>query len=135
MSNFCNTPPTSRLAPEGVIPLVDFEGSAYECGRAYAKFTMKNYPGYREYLDMAFDWKSLDPEMKSVVDERAPYLLDLHRGICEEAGSPHKALHTSPSKLISSKDGCTSFGIAGDQTVDGYPLSGQTKDTPLDLSP
>jgi len=132
MSDLKNTPLTSRLSPEGVIPLVEFEGSAYECGREYAKFTMKNYPGYREYLDMANDWKSLDPELKSVVDKRAPFLLDLHRGIWEEAGPPQKALHTSPSNLSRSQDGCTSFGIAGDQTVDGYPLSGQTKDTPLD---
>ncbi len=132
MSASKKVPLTSRLAPEGVIPLVDFEGSAYECGKAYAKFTMKNYPGYREYLDMAYDWKSLDPELKSVVDERTPYLLDLHRGIWEEAGPPQKPLKSHSSNSRASKDDCTSFGIAGDQTVDGYPLSGQTKDTPLD---
>ena len=132
MSASKNVPLTSRLAPEGVIPLVDFEGSAYECGKAYAKFTMKNYPGYREYLDMAYDWTSLDPEFKSVVDERTPYLLDLHRGIWEEAGPPQKPLESHSSNSRASIDDCTSFGIAGDQTVDGYPLSGQTKDTPLD---
>ncbi len=132
MSDIKETPITSRLAPEGVIPLVNFEGSAYECGKEYAKFTTKNYPGYRLYLDMAYQWKSLDPEIKCLVDERAPYLFDLHRGIWEETGSPQEPLESSISKLSAGKEGCTSFAIAGDQTVDGYPLSGQTKDTPLD---
>ncbi len=81
---------------------------------------------------MAYIWKSLDPEVKRVVDERAPYLFDLHRGIWEEAGPPQKPLETSTSTPSAAKEGCTSFGIAGDQTVDGYPISGQTKDTPLD---
>ena len=86
MSASKNVPLTSRLAPEGIIPLVNFEGSAYDCGKEYAKFTMKNYPGYRLYLDMAYEWKSLDPELKHLIDNRAPYLFDLHRGIWEEAG-------------------------------------------------
>lgn len=132
MSASKNIPLTSRLAPEGVIPLVEIEGSAYECGKEYAKFTAKNYPGYRLYLDMAYEWQSLDPELKYLVDDRAPYLFDLHRGIWEEAGPPQKALSPSPSTSSEPKAGCTSFGIAGKQTVDGYPLSGQTKDTPID---
>ena len=48
-----------RHVPEGTVPLVAFEGDAYECGRAYAEYTLEYHPGYRTYLDMAWEFTDL----------------------------------------------------------------------------
>jgi hypothetical protein len=109
----------------GAVPLLAVEGSAYECGRQYAALVMRNYPGYRRYLDAAFDWRRLAPPVRSLAERRAPYLIDLYRGLLEVAGPPEN----SPERPTG---GCTSFGLSGSITADGQPLSGQTKDTPAE---
>jgi len=112
-----------RLVPEGTIPLIAIEGTAYECGRRYAEIVMKEYPGYRTYLDMAYDWVTLPGEVERLYQDRAPYVLDLYRGITEVAGPPQG------TREIETKQACTSFGVSGSVTLDGQPFSGQSKDT------
>ena len=104
-------------------PLVSIEGSAYDCGAEYAEIVRERWPGYRTYLDMAFAWSRLEPGVKRLVEDRAPYLVDLYRGLVEAAGPPPAADSAAVNQA------CTSFGVSGAVTRDGTPLSGQTKDT------
>ena len=112
-----------RIVPPGTIPLIAVEGTAYACGRAYAEIVMQEYPGFRTYLDMAYDWNTLPDEVERLFQNRAPYMLDLYRGIIEVAGPPQGTLE------IEEKAACTSFGVSGSVTLDGQPISGQSKDT------
>ena len=118
-----------RTIPVGTIPLIAVEGSAYDCGRHYAEIVLAQYPGFREYLDMAYHWSDLPPVERQLVEKRAPHLLDLHRGLLDVTGPP-----AAPGKA-SQEAGCTSFGVSGSVTLDGQPISGQTKDTSLDRVP
>jgi hypothetical protein len=115
-----------RMVPEGVIPLISVEGAAYDCGREYAEIVMSKYPGFRDYLDQAWYWRDLPPVEKRLVEQRAPQLLDVYRGLTDVAGPPSNR----PKSL--QPGGCTSFAVSGSVTLDGHVISGQTKDTPLD---
>jgi hypothetical protein len=42
-----------RGIPEGTIPLIDIDGTAYECGRSYAEIVIQEYP--RESLSVEFN--------------------------------------------------------------------------------
>ncbi len=115
-----------RTAHEGAIPLIAVEGTAHECGRQYAEIAIARYPGYREYLDAACRLARLPRKITRLFEERAPYLLEVSRGMAEVAGSP-----VTPAQEPA-RDTCTSFGVSGSLTLDGRPISGQTKDTSLD---
>jgi len=123
-----------RMAPEGVVPLIAVEGTAYDCGRGYAEIVMRKYPGFREYLDIANYWQKLPPVEKRLIEQRAPFLIDVHRGLFKVAGPPRSAKPSKPAgkRKPAGAGGCTSFGLSGSVTLDGQPISGQTKDTGLD---
>jgi len=112
-----------RAVPEGTVPLVSVEGTAYECGRHYAEIVMEKYPGYRRYLDAANKWKKLSPDVQRLIGDRAPFLFDLYRGLLEIAKPSQE------DRGLREKTTCTSFGLSGSVTLDGQPISGQTKDT------
>jgi len=115
---------TTRTLIVEPAPLISIEGDAYDCGVQYGEIVRRQFPGYRIYLDMAFDWAGLEPGIKKLVEDRAPFLVDLYRGLCGAAGPPAAA---DPS--VPPREKCTSFGVSGILTVEGNPLSGQTKDT------
>jgi len=115
-----------RTTPEGVIPLISVEGTAYECGRSYAEIVQERYPGYRTYLDRARDWQSLPRHVERLFETRAPHILDVHRGILDASG------RSDPGEKPPEARGCTSFGVSGAVTLDGQPISGQTKDTAVE---
>jgi isopenicillin-N N-acyltransferase-like protein len=104
-------------------PLFSIEGDAYQCGVQYGELVRERFPGYRIYLDMAFDWAGLEPGVRRLVEDRAPFLLDLYRGLNDAADGSRSP---APARPLES---CTSFGVSGSVTIDGNPLSGQTKDT------
>jgi len=114
-----------RPVPEGVIPLLSFEGPAADCGRHYAEYVLEHYPGYHRYLNAEYYSQILAPDFIRLAEARAPHLLELldgalqvinHAKAAEPAGRP-------------AATGCSSFGIAGELTLDGQPMAGQTKDT------
>jgi hypothetical protein len=116
-----------RAVPEGAVPLIAVEGTAYECGYRYGQLVRERYPGYRRYLDAVAGWQSLPTETRQLFERRAPYVLDLHRGLNDSTGSPR---HGANRGATASADGkCTSFGVAPCVTLDGQPISGQNKDT------
>ena len=115
-----------RPVPEGIVPLIAVEGSAYECGRQYGRIVLERYPGYRQYLDLAWNWRrSLTDPVRRLLEDRCPQILEVHRGLAEVGGP-------GENRADGDNGGCTSFGLAGSATLDGQPISGQTKDTPLD---
>jgi hypothetical protein len=105
-------------------PLFDIAGTALECGHRYGELVAEKYPGYRRYLDMAMEWANLSPEVRRLVEARAPYLIDLYRGLHETARGPG----AGDAKRAAS-GGCTSFGVSGKWTANRLPLAGQNKDT------
>ena len=117
----------ARRVPEGTVPLVTFEGTAYECGRAYGEWTRSRHPGYGRYLRQADGWAHLDEVPRALFERRAPYIPELFRGLRDGGGRPGVSGQPSAGARTG-HDGCTSFAVSGDATLDGAPLAGQTKD-------
>ncbi len=119
-----------RAIEEGFIPLVAVEGSAYECGRQYGQIVREKYPNYNRYLLQAKKWNSTSQQVKKIFEKKAPYIIEILAGLLENNSDnqrTHNADIASPNKH--NQFGCTSFSVSGTLTLDGYPISGQTKDT------
>ncbi len=112
-----------RAVPEGAVPLLSVQGSAYDCGRQYAELVAELYPGHRRYLDALDDQLHMAPDVAKLFSDLAPHLEDVYRGMRDAAGpSQGQSDDEAPA-------GCTSFGVSGQVTLDGAPISGQSKDT------
>lgn len=116
-----------RMFPEGVVPFVDIEGTAREAG------VQLGYAWREALMVEAKDWPAghkpwwLEKRYDKLIAEYAPHLPDLFRGMAKGAGMPEDRI--SHPVEPDQKCGCTSFAIHPDQTLDGIPISGQTKDT------
>ena len=121
-----------RRVPEGTIPLISVEGPAYDCGREYGEIVRARYPGYDRYLRHAAGWAHLPTETRRLFDRHAPYIPDLFRGLARSASGSASAPDSGASAAAAASpetpDGCTAFDLSGDVTLDGHPISGQTKD-------
>lgn len=116
------------------IPLVDISGPPFEAG------VMLGYT-WKEALHAAAasrpaeerPWWTQRPG-ESLIARHAPHLTDLYRGMAKGAGLPEfrcfDASASGPVRAATPADGCTSFAVHPSITLDGVPLSGQTKDTP-----
>jgi len=111
--------------------MIAVEGTAYECGHRYGESVLERYPGYRRYLDPAGAWRSPPVEVRRLFGQRAPYVLEVYRGLNDAVGSP-ASKHAANWSSSPEPDACTSFGVSGAVTADGKPISGQTKDTVVD---
>jgi hypothetical protein len=122
-----------REMPDGIIPLVSVEGTARECGRAYAEAVLEAYPGYMRYLSAVTAWKKPGQLVSRLFEEKAPHIPEVFQGMLSalSRGSGHYAA-TGDKKgkpsLRPGHGGCTSFSIAPGLTLDKMPISGQTKD-------
>ena len=114
-----------RRVPEGTVPLIAVEGTAYDCGRWYAETVRERYPGFRKYLDGQPWWQDMSSEVRRLYERDAPHIIDLFRGLREGAGAPESTASAAPVPI---QEGCTSFGVSGSITLDGHPMSGQNKD-------
>ena len=126
-----------RRVPEGTVPLLAFEGDAYDCGRAYGELVQERYPGYDTYLARAPGWRTLGPTARRLFEQRAPHVPEVFRGLEDSligirrlrAGARQGGARGGPRPTRGPAGrGCTSFGVAGSATLDGHPISGQTKD-------
>ncbi|HRU04887.1 MAG TPA: C45 family autoproteolytic acyltransferase/hydrolase [Candidatus Brocadiia bacterium] len=116
-----------RQIPEGVAPLVDVAGTAFECGQRYAAAVMA-MPRRRSHLETMRQYLAQWPRpVIRLIEDRAPFLVDVLRGMASETAGLGPA---PPSPRDTG--GCTSFGVSGALALDGAPLSGQNKDTPVE---
>jgi len=135
-----------RSFPEGTVPLIALEGSAFDCGAQYVQIVRQKYPGFRDYLNPLADWNHLPKETEKLFEKHAPFLLDIVRGMLHAdipdakvppasgnpaAGTVEGAAGGQAAGEVAGEvgGGCTSFSVAPSLTLDGRPISGQTKDT------
>ena len=111
-----------RRIPEGIVPLMAIEGTAYECGRIYVERVRQEYPSFRQYLDAVPVWTTWPTHTIKLFEDRAPHILDLYRGMLDTLDPPHGTAENPPDAA------CTSFGVSGAITLDRHPISGQSKD-------
>ena len=120
-----------RRVPEGTVPLISIESTAYDCGREYGEIVRSRYPGYDRYLRHAAGWLQLPAETRRLFEHRAPFVPEIFRGLAESASGPaggDDSASTAAAAVVAPREGCTSFGLSGGVTLDGHPISGQTKD-------
>ena len=110
---------------EGFVPEVSIEGTAYECGRMLGHV-------WQDALQLGASKASIgskpwwkDKRYAKLVDEYVPHLPDLYRGQAKSSGLREDLVGT---RAAVAEGGCTSFAIAPSATLDGQPISGQTKD-------
>jgi len=114
---------------EGFIPQIDVEGSAYEAGIQLGYI-------WREAIVLAAErrpavarpwWATRRRPFSTLISKYLPHLPDLHRGMAKGAGVPEEKIGASIP--MPEAGGCTSFAVQPGATLDGLPISGQTKDT------
>ena len=119
----------TRAFAEGLVPLLDVEGSAYEAGLmlgdAWAP-TLKHMAGQASTTRSSPWW--MTRPFAGLVSRHAPHLPDLYRGMARAARLPEKSVGITPP--AEGSDECTSFAVGPHVTLDRRPISGQTKDTP-----
>lgn len=116
---------------EGFVPVLDASGTPYEAGVVLGH-------AWKESLHLAAatlpagetPWW-MDRRLGRLVSRIAPHLPDLYRGMAKGAGIPERrCVDAAPGGPTPIPDGCTSFAIQPSATLDGIPISGQSKDTP-----
>lgn len=122
----------------GGVPLIAVEGTAYECGQQYREIIKRDYAHCQRPLheswrgcDAVAAWLCLPLAVERLFAAHAPHILDIYRGYmaCDTGMGPGGKRHEGH---FAPETGCSSFGVAGEFTATGGPLSGQTKDTPDD---
>ena len=116
---------SERYCAQGAVPLVNVEGSARECGRwlghSWAE-SLRRAAADRPARSLPW-WK--DRRFKNLVDQLAPHLPPLYRGLAHGAGVSENHVGT---RAPIADEGCTSFAIQPPAALDRQPISGQTKD-------
>jgi isopenicillin-N N-acyltransferase-like protein len=111
------------------VPLISVEGTARECGVQLGQT-------WRDVLKLHASkpgqpgkpwWKA--KRHARLIGRLAPHLPDLYAGMAQGAGLEEDDVCTAEPGW---SDGCTSFAVAPRATLDGEPISGQTKDTHAD---
>ena len=120
---------STRLAPEGHVPLLDIEGTPYECGVTLGNAWAPTLARVAERTpSRSMPWWGTKP-CSDLVSRYAPHLPDLYCGMAKGAGVAESSVGTEVP--LEGPGGCTSFAVAPNVTLDGRPISGQTKDTPV----
>ena len=115
-----------REYSQGKVPLIDVEGTAYECG------VMLGY-AWQESLQLRASrlvsgsipwWKN--KRFSRMIKKYTPHIPDVFLGMAKGSGLNENLIGT----VGQVKDGeCTSFAIQPSASLDGIPISGQSKDT------
>ncbi len=114
-----------RFYPDLPIPFFSCRGTVRECGRQLGgawKTTLTINADRYDSRDRPW-WR--DSKFRKLIERLAPHLPDLYCGLAEGAGIAEDRIGT---RLPSEKGGCTSFAVAPAVTLDGIPISGQSKD-------
>ena len=119
-----------RRFPEGYVPLIDVEGTAFECGRMLGQAWRGTLEVFAQtiWADRRPWWT--DRVNRKLIAKYAPHLPDVFCGMAKGAGLKENQIG---SRIVPEEQtGCTSFAAHPGLTLDGLPISGQTKDAPDD---
>ena len=118
---------------EGHIPVIDASGTSYEAG------VILGYAWKEALHRVAANWPAgatpwwKDRRFAKLIGRVAPHLPDLYRGMAKGASIPEERCAEpspgGPPSLLPPAEGCTSFAIQPAATLEGIPITGQTKDT------
>ncbi len=115
-----------REYSQGKVPLIDVEGTAFECG------VMLGY-AWQESLQLRASrivhgsipwWKN--KKFNRLIKKFTPHIPDVFLGMAKGSGLNENQIGTIGHV---EDDGCTSFAIQPSASLDGIPISGQSKDT------
>ena len=106
--------------------MIRCEGTAFECGENLGEVWRCEFAGDEKIWSSSEPWWRVST-LRPLVDKYAPHLPDLFRGIAKGAKLPEYSIGGRTASL---NEGCTSFAVSPKNTIDGFPISGQTKDTP-----
>lgn len=109
------------------VPQNSVEGTAHECGRQLGYVWQDALVRGAAQVDSDSKPYWSDKRYRKLVDRYAPHLPDVYRGMAKTSGLSEDRVG---SRAVDLDGGCTSWAIAPDATLDGEPISGQTKDTP-----
>lgn len=121
--NAASAPVTTRLQPDIPMPLLSCEGTAFECGEQLGGAWKEALTLEAEHMKSEKAWWK-DRRYAKLISRLAPHLPDLYRGMA--AGSGLRDDMVAPR--APEEGGCTSFAVAPGVTLDGAPISGQSKD-------
>jgi hypothetical protein len=113
--------PLARLR----MPFIDCEGTALECGEILGGIWKTALEAEAARWDRSETWWR-SGRWQPLVERHCPHLPDIYRGMARAAAVDERALG-APWRA-DPPAGCTSFAIAPEATLEGIPLSGQTKD-------
>ena len=103
-------PKVARCFPEGEVPLISCEGTAYEAG------VQLGYSWAEALKLMSQDWEFgtrawwMEKPYRKLIDRCAPHLPDLFRGMAKGARVPENRV-SHPVAMADPAGGCTSFAI------------------------
>jgi isopenicillin-N N-acyltransferase like protein len=118
-------------------PLISVDGSPFDCGVALGEIwrdtlVARSCGGKKKPW-----WEQSTGSLAEIVDEYAPHLRDVMKGMQKGAGlagmhwDDAGSSDTRPTRATpdDGQAGCTAFSVAPALTMNGTPISGQTKDT------
>ena len=114
-------------ASTSAFPVLTVNGKAFECGEqlGFAWRDALRVHADRRPTDLKPWWMNARKPFRQLIDRHAPHLPDLFRGMAKGAGLRETEVG---SVLPAETGGCTSFALQPRMTLDGQPMSGQTKD-------
>ena len=119
-----------RMVSPGKVPLINIEGPVQEAGRhlgfTWAQSLRQAAQGYPAGSRPWWQHK----QHRKLVRKHAPHLPELYRAMARGAGIDDNRIGEY-LQIESTATGCTSFAVQPQATLDGHPISGQTKDTPI----
>lgn len=120
-------------------PLVEAAGAPFDCGVMLGEAWRDVLAQRRLVSRRSPWWAQRSGTIARLVDRFAPHLREVMRGMQKGArlGSAYwddgwSCLSAPLRPRVRAADGCTSFSVRSEATLDGAPLSGQTKDTHRD---
>jgi len=127
MSKRKNMKPSATVFQPPPVPYFSVEGTVKEAGEQLGAVWKDTYQAAaNSYAANSIPWWQ-DKRIAKLIRRYAPHLPDLYEAIAKGAG-----LRPNQISVRAELDaGCTSFSLQPSATLDGEPISGQSKDTAM----
>lgn len=119
----------ARRVPLGDVPVLDVAGTAFECGEmmGWAWASALKHGATCVPSGSKPWWATRAKPYRQLISKYVPHLPDIYRGMARGSGVPEELIGTR--RPVEAACGCTSYALQPSATLDGIPISGQTKDT------